>query len=188
MIHGDTCTGELVSRRVGRYVPNLGIDGVEVCGAVLRVACRKCHKVIETVIPSLGELVAAAALARVQVPIKLDNKEIRFLRRTLGWQSKTLAKQLGVTPERVSRWESADKPEPIAPNNEKLFRLFVAQNLKDKAPGVFIDERQILTMDTTGFRKPDEKIKLRFWRVFLKEGREAPPAEVWDIRRTGTDG
>lgn len=187
MLHRGKCAGELVRSRVKRYVPNLGIDGVQVCDAVSCVICKKCRQVVETVIPSPVELMAATALARVQVPVKLNNKEIRFLRKALGWQSKTLAKQLGVVPETISRWESADNSAPITPSNEKLLRLFVVKNLKDKAPGVSVDAEEILEMEIPAFRKPDESVNLTCWRIFRKKGREDRPVEVWDIRR-GTNG
>lgn len=181
--HRDKCDGALVHSRVKRYVLNVGIDGVLICDAVSRVICKKCCEVVETVIPSLGELVAATALARVQVPMKLNNKDICFLRKALGWQSKTLAKQLGVVPETISRWASADAPVPITPSNEKLLRLFVVKNLKDKAPGVFVDPEEILEMEIPAFRKSDDRINLTCWRIFHKKSPEDRPTEVWDIRR-----
>jgi DNA-binding transcriptional regulator YiaG len=185
MIHGERCGNELVTKRLSTYSPNLGLDGVKVCNAASRVVCKTCRTVIETVIPNMGELIAAAALARVKVPVRLTNKDVRFLRRALGWQSKTLAKEIGVAPESFSKWESPTNPSPISPAHEKLLRMIVVQNLKDRAPGVFVKEREILSMD---IRDHTERIVLRFWRVLLKENREAQPEEVWDLRATGTDG
>ncbi|HTW88418.1 MAG TPA: helix-turn-helix domain-containing protein, partial [Candidatus Binataceae bacterium] len=118
---------------------------------------------------------AATALARVQIPVKLNNREIRFLRDALGWQSRTLAKKLGVAPETVSRWASADTPAPITPSNEKLLRLFIVKNLKDKAPGVSVDAEEILEMEIPPFRKPDESLTLTCWRRSRKKSRKARP-------------
>jgi len=184
MTHRHNCGGEFVRSRVKQYIPNLGIDGVQVCDAASLIICKKCREVVETVIPSLGELVVAIALARVQIPVKLNNREIRFLRRALGWRSKTLAKQLGVVPETISRWESADTPTPITPSNEKLLRLFVVKNLKGKAPGVLVDPDEILEMEIPALRKPDESVPLTCWRIFRRKSREHRPVEVWDIRRS----
>jgi DNA-binding transcriptional regulator YiaG len=189
VIHGGKCAGELIRSRVKQFVPNLGIDGVEVRDAVSRVTCKKCREVLETIIPSPGELVAATALARVQVPVKLSKKEIRFLRKALGWQSKTLAKQLGVVPETLCRWESPDVPaRTIAPSSEKLLRLFVVKNLKDKAPGVAVDEEEILNMEIAGIQKPDGIVTLTCWRVFVEKSPTARPVEAWAVRRTDTSG
>lgn len=184
MIHGGKCAGELVRSRIKHFVPNLGVDGIRVCDAVSRVTCKKCHEVVETIIPSLGELVAATALARVQVPVKLNKKEIRFLRKALGWQSNTLAKQLGVVPETLSRWESPDAPRrAIAPSSDKLLRLFVVKNLKDKAPGVVVDEEKVLNMEIGGVRRPGETVTLTCSRVFLEKSPKARPTKAWAVRR-----
>jgi DNA-binding transcriptional regulator YiaG len=189
MIHGGKCAGELVRSRVKRYFPNLGIEGIEVCDAVSRVICKKCHEVVETRIPSSDELVSAIALARVQVPVKLNKKEIRFLREALSWQSKTLAKQLGVVPETLSRWESPDAPaRAISSSSEKLLRLFVVKNLKDKAAGMVVDEEEILNMEIAGFRNPDETVSLTCSRIFLEKSPKARPVKAWAVRRTGTSG
>src|SRR5689334_5118779 len=103
MIHGGRCSGKLVTRRLAKYTPDLGLDGLEICDAVSSVTCSECRQVLETAIPNLDELIAAAALERVKIPVKLDAREIRLLRKALDWQSKALAKQLSVDPATVSR-------------------------------------------------------------------------------------
>lgn len=179
----ENCGGTLTTRTAPRYpAKNLGIDGVEVFDAVEEVRCKKCRAVLETTIPNMPELVAATALARVKNPIKLNAREIRFLRKALGWKSITLAKQLSVKPETVSRWESEEDPAPMGLTNERLLRMFVVQELKNVAPGIFVDEREILSMDIPGARKSQEAVRLQFYRVLLKENREARPSEVWDER------
>jgi len=184
----ENCGGELYTRTISRYpAKNLGIDGVEVFDAVEEVRCKKCRAVLETTIPNLPELVAAAALTRVKNPIKLSPKEVRFLRKALGWKSVTMARQLNVVPETVSHWESDENPAPMGLTNERFLRMFVVQNLRDVAPGVFVDEREILSMDISSVRKASETVPLQFWRVLLKENRQTPAAEVWDerVRATG---
>jgi DNA-binding transcriptional regulator YiaG len=184
----ENCGGELVTRPVPKYLAkNLGIDGVEVFDAVEEVRCKKCRTLVETTIPNLPELVAAAALVRVQNPIKLNAREIRFLRKALGWKSVTMAKQLSVAAATVSRWESDEDPAPMGPTNEKVLRMVIVQNLKDVAPGVFVDEGEILSMDIPSVRQTTDTVRLQFWRVLLKENRKTRPAEVWDerVRATG---
>jgi DNA-binding transcriptional regulator YiaG len=188
MMH-ENCSGRVYTKTLSRYpVKSLGIDGVELFDAAEQVRCTKCG-VLETTIPSLPELIAAAALARVGNSIKLNARDIRYLRRALGWQSKTLAKQLSVAPATVTHWERDD--EPMNHNNEKLLRLFVIQHLADRAPAIDITEDQVLSMEISAIRRPNERVHLPFWRLVFKQDRKSKPVKAWDLkeleeRRTGT--
>jgi DNA-binding transcriptional regulator YiaG len=187
MMH-ENCSGRMSTKTLPRYpVKSLGIDGVELFDAVEQVRCTKCG-VLETTYPSLPELTAAAALARVGNPIKLNAKDIRFLRRALGWQSKTLAKQLCVAPATVTHWERDD--EPMNHNNEKLLRLFVVQHLADMAPAINVTEDQVLSMEISAVRQPGERVYLPFWRLVFKQDRKSKTTKAWDLkeeeRKTGT--
>jgi DNA-binding transcriptional regulator YiaG len=187
MAHSEKCGSRTVARPIQRYsARDIGIDGVVVLDAVKRVICQGCNEVLEIVIPNMGELIAAAALTRASTPVKLNGKEIRFLRRALAWKSVELAKRLGVEPETVSRWESDRLP--MAPNHERLLRLWIIENLAEVAPGVPVSAKEILAMEIPGLRRPGDRVTLQFYRVLLKESREAPVTEVWDVKRTGTNG
>jgi DNA-binding transcriptional regulator YiaG len=185
----DNCSGQVNIKTLSRYpVKSLGIDGVELFDAAEQVRCTKCG-ILETNIPSLPELVAAAALARVGNPIKLSDRDIRYLRRALGWQSKTLAKQLSVAPATVTHWERDG--EPMSHNNEKLLRLFVVQRLAKMAPAINVTEDEVLSMEIAPVRQPDERVYLPFWRLMFKQDRSSKAAKAWDLkeqeqRRTGT--
>ncbi len=184
MMHeGCSVGGELITRTIPRYrVKTLGIEGVELFDAVEQTRCTKCRAVIETTIPSMPELIAAAAVARAGDPTKLDSEEIRFLRRALGWQSKTMAKQIGVAAETVSRWEREENPEPINLNNEKLLRLFVVQHLGPVAPAIDVTEDQVLSMNISSVRRPTDKVRLAFWRLVFKQERKGKAVKAWDIK------
>ena len=60
---------------------------------------------------------AAMAVTRVNDPLKLNGREIRFLRKALGYTGKELAEKMQVTAESVSRWEN-DK-ELMRPMGER---------------------------------------------------------------------
>jgi len=58
---------------------------------------------------------------------QLSGREIRFLRKHMGMKSKDFAKEIGVKPVTVSRWENGDSPptEPL----DRLIRLFYAARM-----------------------------------------------------------
>jgi hypothetical protein len=58
------------------------------------------------------------------------------MRKIIGWTLAQLAKKLDekTATETVSRWET--ETQPMGGYAEKLFRLLVCENLKDRAPGV----------------------------------------------------
>ena len=96
------------------------------------------------VVPDIPGLEAAMAVARVILPHKLNGREIRFLRRSLGLKAVTLASFLDVTPETLSRWENG--PEAISTNAERVLRLRVLHTLKGRAPGVKASAGEILEL------------------------------------------
>jgi len=95
-------------------LPNVTLVGIEVS------RCPHCGE-HEAVIPKIEQLhqVIAAAIAR-KVP-RLTPKEIRFLRKYLGWSGGDFAEHMGVTPETVSRWENGSAI--MSASAERLLRL-----------------------------------------------------------------
>lgn len=84
--------------------------------------CPECGEE-EVVIPKIEELHRVISHAIARRPGQLKPREIRFLRTYLGYSSVDFANLLGVTPETVSRWERADKPQQMAKPAERLLRM-----------------------------------------------------------------
>jgi transcriptional regulator with XRE-family HTH domain len=170
------CGGKLRVETVPTFrVESLGIDGVDVIDAVQKAICETCGKIAHITIPDLPELIAAAALWRCMIPIKLNAEEIRFLRQALDLQQKQLAEELGVEPETVCRWEN--RQNIILEAIEKNFRQYVGAQLSKQAPGIRFDASVVARMKLQGPR-PCEVIPMSFCRVLL-----APEQESWNPRR-----
>ncbi|TXH85509.1 MAG: DUF1870 family protein [Rhizobium sp.] len=104
-----------------------------------------CHAAIERVdadgeetieIPMQDRLRASAAMARCLLPIRLRGYEIKALRKIMGLTMSELAKKLDekTAVETISRWES--EAQPMGGYAEKILRLLVCEELKEKAPGI----------------------------------------------------
>jgi transcriptional regulator with XRE-family HTH domain len=93
--------------------------------------CANCGEVQGTYIPDMEGLFHAVVFARALEPRKLTGPEVRFVRKAMGWQSKDLAKHLGITPEYMSRCESGTKV--MAPTTEKLFRIYALLKTPDQS-------------------------------------------------------
>jgi len=103
----------------------IGLAGVVVLDAARKYVCEDCGEENEISIPDEEGLEAAAALARVGLPVALRGYEIRFLRRALCLTAAQLAENLPATEESVSRWEN-DK-HPMGAQNERILRLLVGR-------------------------------------------------------------
>src|SRR5262245_50714889 len=87
-------------------------------------------------LPKLRELLAAAAVTRCLMPIRLRGAEMKAMRKAMKMTLSDLAKKLDdrTAPETVSRWES--EAQPMGGYVEKLLRLLVCETLKEEAPGI----------------------------------------------------
>jgi DNA-binding transcriptional regulator YiaG len=87
-------------------------------------------------LPKLRELLAAAAMVRCLMPIRLRGAEMRAMRKIMKMTLADLAKKLDdrTAAETVSRWET--EAQPMGGYVEKLLRLLVCETLKDEAPGI----------------------------------------------------
>ena len=153
----------------------LGIRNVVIVGgAVSRQMCPNCGEVGVS-IPDLPGLIAAAAVARVKMPWRLEADEIRFLRKACQLTAKDLADLLQVTPETVSRWENGKAP--VGPSNEKLLRIHVGLTLADSAPGVPFDQNEIIRLRIMAVYEPNSLPKLVFSRIPMLKKQQTE--EVW---------
>jgi DNA-binding transcriptional regulator YiaG len=87
-------------------------------------------------LPKLPELLAAAAVSRCLMPIRLRGWEIKAIRKIMRLTLAEMAKKLDerTAVETVSRWET--ESQPIGGYAEKVLRLLVCEQLRKEAPGV----------------------------------------------------
>jgi len=97
---------------------------------LMNVEVRKCTQCGD-VSHSYGKpdhLLSAIARHVATKPALLSGKEIRFLRKHLGYSGVDYARHVGVTPETISRWEN-EKME-MGWTNELLLRMTVLLKLR----------------------------------------------------------
>lgn len=170
------CNGSAIrSTRLETHNYALGGLRVELISSAFELVCADCGE-SAILIPNLSGLTAAVAIARVQEAVKLNGREIRFLRKSLGMTARVLGDKIGIAPETVSRWE-ADKLV-VSPQNEMLLRLLVAGIMTERAPAMDVSIEAILGLKVTPFRNGFDDEPMRFETVRLKElGRKKPH---WD--------
>ena len=117
-----------------------GLDNVYL-GGVDIYKCENCGN-IEAKIPKIDELHMVIAKCIISKPQRLNNKEIRYLRKYLGLKAVDLAKILNVSKSTLSRWEAGK--EKIGTANDILLRLLVIrykeEELHSLFPGKFIEK------------------------------------------------
>jgi DNA-binding transcriptional regulator YiaG len=173
----EECGGKLLTRTLRMYRDDLlGIPNVVLIDSVEEHRCKRCGKVDSITIPNLPDLLAAVAVARVKLPTKLTNTEIRFLRKVLGWPAKKLAERLDVREETVSRWESGKLT--MGPSTEKLLRLDVGLRLAEKTIGVTFDPKEITAMQIQPVRASASPpvLGFRFGKIRVKDKKQ----EAWE--------
>jgi putative zinc finger/helix-turn-helix YgiT family protein len=95
---------------------NVRLEGIEIS------TCTRCGEKA-VAIPRIDELHKVISYGLATWPGRLDPRQIRFLRKHLGWSSKRFASEMGVAPETVSRWEHGTARMELP--TERLLRLFV---------------------------------------------------------------
>jgi DNA-binding transcriptional regulator YiaG len=113
-------------------------------------------------LPKMQELMAAAAVSRCLMPIKLRGAEIKSIRRIMGKTMAEFAKSLDehTAAETIARWES--DAQPMGGYAEKVLRLVVCEELSKSAPGMSYHASMIAALRV-----------LDPWRV--KKDYESPP-------------
>jgi DNA-binding transcriptional regulator YiaG len=120
-------------------------------------------------LPKLEELMAAAAVSRCLMPLRLRGPEIKAIRKIMGKTMAEFAKELDerTATETISRWES--EAQLMGTYAEKCLRLLVCEELSKAAPGVSYQASMIAAL-----RIADPwKVKLDF---------EVPPVSLELIR------
>lgn len=91
------------SRENWKYTES-GLDGVTLVG-VLVERCPNCGETMVS-IPRMEKLHRRLALELIKKP-SFTGKEIRFLRKHLGWSQAQFAEHMAVAKETISRWETS---------------------------------------------------------------------------------
>ncbi len=134
-------------------------------------------------IPDLEALSAAAAVARCLGPVRLSGDELRAIRKIAGWTAADLAGKMGekTSPETISRWEN--EKQPMGGYAEKVFRLVICEELKDKAPGVAYEGAAIaklIVVDPWRANADYVLPHLAFERVRIRRPRDGI-IDAWEI-------
>jgi putative zinc finger/helix-turn-helix YgiT family protein len=119
------CGSAMESRREPYKYDASGLDGVVLENTLIH-RCPNCGDYVAS-IERMEELHRELAQTLARRPERLTPKEIRFMRKWLGYSSSEFAGKMGVNPSTVSRWESASVPQPMGGTAERLLRLMVLQ-------------------------------------------------------------
>src|SRR5690242_16830400 len=117
----DMCGAQMKSGRENYRYTACGLDTVTLVNVEVR-RCPECGE-YEVDIPRLDELHRLIAQAVASKGPRLTPREIRFLRKYLGFSGADFAATLDVTPETVSRWETGKKQ--MSPVAERALRLMI---------------------------------------------------------------
>lgn len=162
----DKCDGAFRGAGIEKHEVNRELFGgmrvILVNGAAQKMTCDMCgHVRID--IPDPEGLTAAVVKARALMPLKLNGREIKFMRKAMEMPAKELASKLDVSEETISRWESQ---QAIGGANEKLFRYVACKTLNDDAPAIPWTMEQIINLDIRA-RLGTAEVSLYFERTKL---------------------
>lgn len=136
-------------------------------------------------IPKSDELRAAVAISRCLLPIKLRGCELKAIRKILGMTLSDLAKNLDdrTAQETVSRWES--EAQPMGGYAEKMFRLFVCEELKERAHGIGYNGRMISHLRVLDPWKadPDYEVPVIHLRMIEMKECSGDIIEAWNLKK-----
>jgi len=128
----DVCESDTVAHHSSLEKPYhydlSGLDDVYLVGILVR-ECPKGHG-DSPVIPRIEELHNKIAIWLIQKRGLLRGKEVRFLRKKIGFPGKKFAALLGVSPEHLSRVENG-KRKTLGQSSDRVARLAVASVLEE---------------------------------------------------------
>jgi putative zinc finger/helix-turn-helix YgiT family protein len=117
----DMCGAQMKSSRENYLYDESGLDSVTLMNVEVR-RCPDCGE-YEADISNIDELHRLIAHTVASKSARLAPKEVRFLRKYLGFSGVDFAATLDVTPETVSRWETGKKQ--MSPVAERALRLMI---------------------------------------------------------------
>ena len=130
-------------------------------------------------IPNLEGMVAAVAIVRARMPIKLLPEEIRFMRKAVDMRAKAFAGAIGVDPATYSRWENGS--QAIGEHVERILRIFVCGTLAARAPAIDYDPREIAMMKVLNAWPEGQTPKIELTMIMFKDAITRKKASAWDI-------
>jgi len=140
---------------------------------------------VSITVPRQSQLLAAAAVARCLMPIRLRGYELRAMRKILRLTLVDLAKKLDekTAPETLSRWES--DTQPIGGYAEKLLRLLICEELSSQAPGVDYNARMIARLQIIDPWRADPNYEVPPIEMIAVRAKEASGSVVdaWDVKK-----
>lgn len=149
--------------------PESGLDNVELVDVPVWV-CRNGHQEVE--IPEAEQLHGLLVNELIRKPAALSGPEIRFLRKELGMSGRAFAKQLGMTPEHLSRLETGQRA--VSPTTSLLVRLAVAWELTRRRRIEFPSDVQPLASASEATNSPDYRVQ------FTSDTPQDPPwVSLW---------
>lgn len=152
--------GELLKKQKKDYhYTESGLDNVILSGINV-FECSKCGEIFPEII-RINELHKQIGLALVKKKSPLKGKEIRFIRKLLGFNEKKFASIMSVDPVSVSRWENSKAG--IAPPSDKLIRMLFIQFLEEECNEVAKNAVDLIS----SIRKKAESEPIKI--PFLKE-------------------
>jgi DNA-binding transcriptional regulator YiaG len=101
-----------------------GLPSVVLADVMLH-ACATCGERLVAV-PRVEGLHRTIARALVGKRARLTHREVRFLRKYLGWSAAEFARYLAAPPETAARFEDPAAPLPMGEAAERLLRLMVS--------------------------------------------------------------
>lgn len=107
----DCTTGEYKYTESG--LDNIYLLGVEICKC-------SCGEVVAS-IPSINELHNLLGRRLINKDTPLIGREIKFLRKNIGFSGKEFAEVIGIDKSTLSRWEN--NAQPISNSHDRLIRL-----------------------------------------------------------------
>jgi transcriptional regulator with XRE-family HTH domain len=113
-----------------------GLSNVTLRGVEL-LECGKCGS-LTPVLSKINKLMQVIAEALILKPSQLTGKEIRFLRKYIGFTGEQFGKKLGLTKEHVSRIEN--EKHRVGAQTDRLIRFLVisaSPNLKKQVERLF---------------------------------------------------
>lgn len=172
----EKCGGKTVEEKLEEYKEDLLGIPVILRNSVIAEVCQDCGEVGEFTIPDFDGLIAAVAVSRIKVPIKLNGDDIRFLRKALGVNGTEFGQLLDVAKETVSRWEN--NKDTIGPTSEKLLRTLVGITMSESAPAVDFDPKEVLSMKVKPIRDTGATPVMSFERIKIKSDKRKE--DSWD--------
>lgn len=172
----ESCDGTLQLRTVDFDAGALIGLPVVIHEAAEERYCPLCGHVAGISVPDEEGAEKAAAVIRVQMPMRLTAQEIRFLRRAAGFRSNELAEKMDVDASTVTRWE---KGNAMGSKEEIVFRMLIARSLAGAAPGVDCDVDALLKLKITAVQS--KPVVIHLVRLWVKLTAEKKKTQAWDI-------